>query len=407
MNLTVDLIQAIAVILLAAHLGGKGAAKLGSPRITGYLLAGVCLNPSLCPLIKPETLAGLSMVTPVVLGMISYMIGGGLRIEAMQRLRRGIAGIALFQGAAPFALSFALILLAGPWLGIVPEASLLGTYLPMALVLGAISMSSAPAAIVAIVHECKARGSVTTTCFAVLALTDMATVIAFALALGFAQPLANGSGTLSPFRMVASPLLHILLSLGIGAVIGWVLIPAVSPLSPARGLPLLLVTAAAILACTFIAEALGLSSILANMVAGFVTVNRTNDEGTLSALERIEELPFILFFAVNGMSFDFQALEAAGVLTVLVMAGRKIGKYCGARFGAWLVDAPEEIRKYPGLVLLPKAGLTLGLAFVARDAFPSFGTVLFNALILSTIINMLVTPPLARQSLIRAGENRR
>jgi Kef-type K+ transport system membrane component KefB len=402
----VDLIQATAVLLLAGYLAGKLAAKLGFPRITGYLLAGVCLNPSLTPVVKPQTLASLNMITPVVLGMISYMIGGGLRLEALQRLRRGIAGIALFQGAAPFALSFALILLAGPWLGIVPEASLLDTYLPMALVLGAISMSSAPAAIVAIVHECRARGAVTTTCFAVLALTDMATVIAFALALGFAQPLASGSGALSPFRMVVSPLLHILLSLGIGATVGWLLIPAVIPLSPARGLPLLLVTAAAILACTFVAEALGLSLILANMVAGFVTVNRTNDEATLSVLERIEELPFLLFFAFNGMSFDFQALEAAGALTVLIVAGRKIGKYCGARFGAWLVDAPEEIRKYPGLVLLPKAGLTLGLAFTAREALPAFGALLFNALILSTLINMLVTPPLARQALIRAGENR-
>ena len=98
-------------------------------------------------------------------------------------------------------------------------------------------------------------------------------------------------------------------------------------------------------------------------------------------------------------------MEAAGILTVLVILGRKTGKYFGARFGAWLVSAPEKIRKYPGLVLLPKAGLTLGLAFMAKEAFPSFGVVIFNALILSTIINMLVTPPLAKYALIKAGEN--
>ena len=169
---------------------------------------------------------------------------------------------------------------------------------------------------------------------------------------------------------------------------------------------MLFVTATVILACTFITETLGLSSILANMAAGFIAVNRTDDESTLSVLERIEEPPFLLFFAVNGMSFYFQAMEAAGILTVLVIVGRKTGKYLGARFGAWLAGAPEEIRKYPGLVMLPKAGLTLGLAFMAQKAFPSFGTVVFNALVLSTIINMLITPPLAKYALIKAGEKR-
>ncbi|MCX5840889.1 MAG: cation:proton antiporter [Deltaproteobacteria bacterium] len=273
----------------------------------------------------------------------------------------------------------------------------------MALVLGAISMSSAPAAIVAIVHECRARGSVTTTSFAVLALTDMITVVVFALTLGFTRPLANGGETSSLYRIIASPLLHIFFSVGIGAAFGWAMTVTVRRIQ--QSLPLLFVTAAAILSCTFTTETLGLSSILANMVAGFITVNWTDDESTLSVLERIEELPFMLFFAINGMSFYFQAMEAAGILTVLVILGRKTGKYFGARFGAWLVSAPEKIRKYPGLVLLPKAGLTLGLAFMAKEAFPSFGVVIFNALILSTIINMLVTPPLAKYALIKAGEN--
>lgn len=399
-----ELIVSVAVMLICGYLGGKSAGKFGFPRITGYLLAGVCLNPSLLPIIKRDILETLNIITPIVLGMISYMIGGGLRIEALQRLRKGIAGITFFQGITPFVLSFALVFLIGPCLHILPGTDILKTYLPMALVLGAVSMSSAPAAIVAIVHECKARGPVTTTSFAVLALTDMLTVVTFALVLGFARPVADGGETYSLYRIIAPPLMHILFSVGIGVFFGWTMILAAG--WNLKNLPLLIVTAAAILACTFITETLELSPILANMVAGFTTINWTDDESTLSVLERIEEPPFLLFFVINGMSFDFNAIQAAGTLTFLVMVGRKTGKYFGARFGGWLANAPEEIRKYPGLVLLPKAGLTLGLAFMAQKAFPSFGVVIFNALVLSTIINMLVTPPLARNALIRAGENR-
>jgi len=63
------------------------------------------------------------------------------------------------------------------------------------------------------------------------------------------------------------------------------------------------------------------------------------------------------------------------------------------------------LQKYPGFVLLPKAGLTLGLAFLARQAFPSFGPILFDALLASTVINMLLTPPLAKLALVRSGES--
>ena len=87
-----------------------------------------------------------------------------------------------------------------------------------------------------------------------------------------------------------------------------------------------------------------------------------------------------------------------------LVLGRWSGKYLGARLGGKIAHAPEAVQKYPGLVLLPKAGLTLGLAFIAKNAFPNFGTLMFDALIASTMINMLVTPPLARYALSKSGE---
>ncbi len=180
----------------------------------------------------------------------------------------------------------------------------------MAIVLATIACSSAPAVIVGLLHEGKARGPVTTTTLGVLALTNALAVVA----------------------------------------------------------------------------------------------NRAGDVDAFIIVEEMGDLLFTAFFVLNGLLFDLSGMKNAGVLTIFVILSRWSGKYLGARIGARIARAPLAIEKYPGLVLLPKAGLTLGLAFMARDLFPSFGVLMFDALLAPTMINMLITPPLARSALIKAQE---
>jgi Kef-type K+ transport system membrane component KefB len=393
----------IGIIFVVGYMCGKLSNKIGLPRITGYLIAGLLLNPALISFIQRDTVEALNVITPVILGMISYMIGGGLKKGAIKQLGKEIASIAIFQGLIPFVLSFALIIFLGIYAVGFADSSFFQTYLPMALVIGAISISSAPAAIVAIIHECKAKGNVTTTVLAVLAITDIITVIVFSLALGFAQTMAEGSQNATLYMMIVKPLIHILASIIAGAVFGY-LIVYMTNLIKMRSL-ILFVTLSSILIGTVLAEKAGLSSIILNMTSGFLVINKASDETTFSTLAEIEEVPFLVFFVLNGMNIDFHAIGASIILTILVMFGRKTGKYLGASFGARIVNAPEELRRYPGLLLLPKAGLSLGLAFIAKEALPSLGIIILNAIILSTLFNMLVTPPLAKYALSKAGEN--
>jgi len=389
-------------MLLAGYLAGALAARLHFPRITGYLVAGMFLNPSVLHAIPQAAVDKLNFIITVVLGVVSYVIGGGLRLDTIRKLGKAIVSITIFQGLMPFLLSALLIAGLGPFVLSIP-GGMIATFAPMALVLGAIAVSSAPAAVVAIVHECRATGPVTTTCLAVLALTDAFTVIAFACSLDIGRALAKGQQIAELGNMLAVPVLHILGSVITGAAFGWLLLKGLERIRAAWGL--LATISAGIMILTAAAETWGLSSILANMASGFVVANRSGREEMLTVLERIEETLFVLFFVLSGMYVDIAALNAAGVLVVLIMLGRKVGKYAGARIGAALVGAPESLQKYPGFVLLPKAGLTLGLAFLARQAFPSFGPILFDALLASTVINMLLTPPLAKFALVHSGES--
>jgi len=61
-------------------------------------------------------------------------------------------------------------------------------------------------------------------------------------------------------------------------------------------------------------------------------------------------------------------------------------------------------KKYLGLALLPKAGVTIGLALLAESAFPTFGAIMVNAILASVIINELVAPPLTKYAIFKAGE---
>lgn len=63
------------------------------------------------------------------------------------------------------------------------------------------------------------------------------------------------------------------------------------------------------------------------------------------------------------------------------------------------------MKRYLGLALLPKAGVTVGLALLAAEQFPAFGELLLNAVLASTIINELVAPPFSRYAITRAGES--
>ncbi len=97
-------------------------------------------------------------------------------------------------------------------------------------------------------------------------------------------------------------------------------------------------------------------------------------------------------------------MKMAGILALLIVLGRFSGKYFGARAGATISHTSGTVGKYLGLALLPKAGVTIGLAILAKSAFPTFGAIMVNAVLASVIINELVAPPLTKYAIFKAGE---
>ena len=113
---------------------------------------------------------------------------------------------------------------------------------------------------------------------------------------------------------------------------------------------------------------------------------------------------FAQFLVLGGLQFDLGARNVAGMLALLITVGRFVGKYLGTVPGATITHSTEPVKKYLGLALMPAAGVTLGLALLAERAFPSFGALLYNGILVSVIINELIAPPLVKYAIFKAGE---
>ncbi|MCD6207434.1 MAG: cation:proton antiporter, partial [Methanosarcinales archaeon] len=356
--------------------------------------------PSILNIIPRETVGELNLITDVALGIIAYLIGGSLHWADLQKLAKSITWIVPFESLGAWFL--VTLVLASLGSLIIPGETFWQTYFPMAFVIGAISCATAPAATMAIISEYRAKGPFTTTLLAVVGLDDAIAVIAFAIASGISQPLVNDSGSISLCQMLGIPFVHIGESIAIGIVFAIVSMYMIG-LARTREL-LLVVVLGMIMLCTGVSTYLGLSLIMANMVAGFIIINKAKRREMFDVVGEIEDVVYVMFFVLAGLHFDLSVMKFAGILALLIVITRCLGKYMGVRVGAGISHAPDNVKNYLGLALLPTAGVAVGLVLLASTQFPTFGVVMLNAVLAATIINELIAPPLSKYAIFKAGE---
>ena len=116
----------------------------------------------------------------------------------------------------------------------------------------------------------------------------------------------------------------------------------------------------------------------------------------------------VLFGLSLGGKGGVKTFWTAGWLALLITLGRFSGKLFGSRLGAQISHAPDTVKKYLGLGLLPTAGVTVGLVLLASELFGPSRTseVMVSAVLGSVIISELLSPFLVRYGLTRAGETK-
>ncbi len=378
------LIGAILLLSLATDYLGR---KTRLPRVTLLLLFGFLIGPSGLNFLTDIHHAWFPLATDIALLMIGFLLGGQLSKHNLQKLGRQVFSISLVAALMPGVMVLLGLLL----LGINPEVSFL---------LAGIATATAPAATIDVVHEMKARGRFTQTLLGVVALDDAWGLIIFSLML-IAAGFYAGDTAIIPLLLAGAWEIAgaVLVGVGLG-------IPAAFLTGRIRsGEPTLVEAIGVIFLCGGVSIALGVSLLLAVMAMGATIVNLAkHHKRPFHAIEHIEWPFMILFFVLAGASFHIDALFQMGIVGIAYVLFRCIGKLSGAWLGAVISNAPDAIRNWIGIALMPQAGVALGMALIASQRFPDTGAFVLNVVIGAVVVFELFGPILTRMALLRSGE---
>ena len=406
--------QVLVISLAFAIIGGllmsRVAKKLNLPAVTAYLVAGLLLGPyCLGALHIPgmgfntlEQVESISVITQVAMGFIAFTIGNEFRLTQLKHMGRQAIIVGILQAVVTtVVVDIALILLHLAFPSIIS--------LPAAIVLGAIASATAPAATLMVVKQYKAEGPLTSLLMLVVAIDDAVGLILFAVSMGIANAIEMGS--ISVTGMVVEPIVEIVLSLGLGAVMGLLLnYLEIFFHSRSKRMSLsvafvMLTVGLSMLKFEIGGIHCGFSLLLVCMMTGTVFCNicETSEE----LMNRVDgwTVPLnILFFVLSGAELDLQILSNPMVLLigVIYIISRCLGKYYGAYSSCTLTKCGKRIIKNLGITLFPQAGVALGMSLTAASL--SDGAMVRNVVLFSVLVYELIGPALTKRSLLAAGE---
>lgn len=404
----------VSIALLAGLLMTRLFKPFKLPDVTAYLIAGVLIGPYCVGALgigglgfsTMDSVHALGLVSDVALGFIAFSIGSEFRLEELKKTGKQAFVIGIVQ--ALVATLFVDLALFAVHMAMPDKLSL-----PQLLVLGAIATATAPAATLMVVRQYKAKGPLTKLLLPIVALDDAVGLIVFAVSFGIAKTILSGQVDL--VSIIVNPLMEIICSLVLGAIMGWILTQLEKMFhSNTNRLNLTI-------AFVFLTAALSMldfhvgpvhvsfSSLLVCMMLGTIFCNICPLSHDL--MERSDKWtsPLLaIFFVISGAELElsvFADLAIVGIGIVYIVF-RCFGKYFGALISAKATKCEPQICKYLGVTLFPQAGVALGMcSIVASSAdFGNEGALIRNITLFAVLIYELVGPLMTRQALMSAGE---
>ena len=402
------------ICLAFAMIGGLMMSRVTKlfhlPAVTAYLVAGLLMGPFVLGAIglpglgfnSLEQVHGLSIVTQTALGFIAFTIGNEFRLSQLKATGKAAITIGILQAVITTALvDIVLICLHFMFPDVISG--------PSALILGAIASATAPAATLMVVRQYKADGPLTKLLMLVVAIDDAVGLLLFSASFGVATALS--AGQISVIGVVVEPILEIVLSLGLGAVMGW-LLNWVEQFFHSRSKRLtisiafvMLTVGLSMLKFEIGGIHCGFSLLLVCMMTGTIFCNICSTSEELMGRVEGWTMPLnILFFVISGAELDLTVVvnPVTLMIGVIYIISRSAGKYFGSVASCVITKQTKPITKNLGITLLPQAGVALGMAMTA-SSLPG-GDLTRNVVLFAVLIYELFGPTLTKRSLLAVGE---
>lgn len=387
-DITLHDLAPVGAVMLLGLLGGKLAKKAHLPKVSGYLITGIIIGPSVLGLVSSDVVAGLSMVNDIALGLIMFAIGGVFELNHIRTVGRRIFWLTFGQ-----ALTVVLFTAGG--------LLLVGLDFYTSLLLGMIAIATAPAATLLVIREFEAEGDFTDTLITVTATTNIVCILAFEFTLSFGS-IANGSrlseGLVRPFYELGGSLL-------IGLVLGYLISRWEEHVEDQA--ELLMIIVAGIMLTVGLALTLGLQPLFATLILGAMTTNLSMMHRLVYVeLRQVEQPLYIAFFVLAGASLHLELLPGLGIAGLTYFAMRIVGKVVGTfAVGRWKRLSPK-ISNYLGIGMIVQAGVAIGLVDYLNRTEPELGKVISPIILATILIYETIGPPVIEWVLYKAGDVR-
>ena len=405
-----QILLSLSIALLSGLMLSRLAKLAQLPAVTAYLVAGILIGPYCLGAFNVKGLGftdladvkSYSLVCDVALGFIAFSIGNEFRLSQLKKIGKQATIVGIFQAVVTTLLvDIVLVLLHFAMPNVLS--------LSAALVLGAIASATAPAATLMVVKQYKAKGPLTDILLPVVALDDAVGLVLFSVSFGVAKALSLGA--VSVASIIVEPLLEIVLSLALGAAMGFLfslcerffhsrskrLAVSVGFVFLTIGLSMLKFNIGGI--------HISFSSLLVCMMLGTIFCNICDfSEELMDRVDRWTAPLFVLFFVLSGAELELSVFTSAVyvLIGVAYIASRSAGKYSGAMLSAKISGCDKNIVKYLGITLLPQAGVALGMALKAQVL--ADGMLISNITLFAVLIYELVGPLLTKIALTKAGD---
>ena len=383
-----NLLVVFGMLLGFGVLGGLLAARWRwLPTITGFMAVGLAIGPSGLGLLSATALADARALVDIALGLILFKLG--VTLHPVKLLRdRPLLLTSLAEGLVTFGVILALML----WIGAPVVVS---------MVAAAIAVSSSPAVLIHVSEELHATGPVLERAKALVAANNVLSFILFTLALPLAlkgNQADLATAILVPlYRMVGAVLVATVVARGATWLAGMT--------RPDEAHLRFAIVVGAVTLTLGLAQALQVSSLFAGLALG-IACRWMQGTGKITRVEfgGGGDLFFVLLFVFAGANLHLHAVLQHAPLALAFVVARSLAKTGAVLACGRLQGGQPRESVAGGLLLLPMAGMAIGLVQTTTQLAPELGAEVGAIILAAVAVFETIGPPIAAYAMRLAGE---
>lgn len=391
-------------ILLAAYSFGEITFRLGLPRISGYLIAGIIFGPyssfifqtNFFSVFTEEVVKDLKLLNGLAIGLIALTAGGEIKLIDLKENYKTISLIVLFKTILMLVVLIPIIWFASHYIPFFNNIDS-NQVIALSILISILMIATSPAATIAVINETGDKSKLSKLVLNTAVAKDIVIVTLLGFALAFSENLLNPQSAFE-WSVIFHSLIELLVSILVGVVFALLILAYFKFIKEEKLIFLLFF----ILIVNEINEALNLHSLLVFISIGFFLQNFSKyGEDLIEPIERLSMPVYVIFFTIAGAGLDLNSFSLAYQITILIFVIRLILIYLATNVSLKILNEKIELKKNLWMGFISQSGVVLGLTIIISAEFPQLENSLSPIMISLVGLHLLFGPALFRFAIRR------